>query len=136
MRLRASVLFFLILGTAHALEISNVRTSWDGKAKKERIVIDLSGEGQAVFFKDRRGNRISLAMEANLDPVKEKIFTKVLQKTRFISTAQFINLPEEGEVTLEILLSMKIHDSAALLSNPSRIVLDIGTNKNALIIQQ
>lgn len=120
-----TILLLLFCQGLWAGEISNIRTAKDGQ--KERVVIDIDGQKEPAFYVKKAKDQIHITIEATINEQRKQEFTKVLEKTRYINSSEFIDLNKENEViiTLYTKPGMKIYDEIFALPNPSRVVVDL-----------
>ena len=108
-----------------ASEISNIRAAKDGQ--KERLVIDIDGQKEPAFYVKKSKDQIHITIEATINEQRKQEFTKLLEKTRYINSANFIVLNKENEViiTLNMNPGLKISEEIFSLPSPSRVVVDL-----------
>ncbi|MFH1222726.1 MAG: AMIN domain-containing protein [Pseudomonadota bacterium] len=125
------VLFLTVILMAFALhskerlgtDVTNVRTSTTNG--KQRIVLDINSDNEPAVYSKKAKNIICVTVETYMDQGKESQFAKLLSNTSYVKNVDFINLPDEGEVIIQLKLSGDVYDNVFTLSNPSRLVIDL-----------
>jgi hypothetical protein len=107
------------------IEIVNIRTAWYAKEKRERIVVDISANKEPAAYRNRIGDNLSINVEASIGQDKCKHFTKLLQQTHYINSAQIVYLDDEKEVLIQLFTKKGVREKILTLAAPARLVIDL-----------
>lgn len=103
--------------------ISNLRTSV--KARTQRLVFDITGENDPAYYIKKEKQTLNLSLEATLSPAKENEFIKKIENSKYISSVEFLTLPDEKETIVSMVLKNGVKEDIFSLPSPSRIVIDL-----------
>jgi hypothetical protein len=107
----------------NAPDISNLRTSI--KANTQRLVFDITGEKDPAYYVKKDKNTLNVTLEAKLNTLKEDEFIKKIDKSKYISSIEFLTLPDENETIISIALNSGVKEDVFSLPSPSRVVIDL-----------